>query len=130
MLDRVLDSNTVWMCVSCYSCAVRCPAGIPFTDVMYELKRLEVDKGLSKDTRAATMAKAFVETVDQHGRNAETKLLRKYYLRTNPLQALTQLPLAWKLFLRGRLEFLPRRIRGLDGLRRMLAAIEENGRHD
>ena len=37
MLDRVLNSNTVWLCTSCYSCYVRCPAGIPYTDVMYEL---------------------------------------------------------------------------------------------
>ena len=57
MLDRVLTSNTVWLCVSCYSCTVRCPAGIPFTDVMYELKRLEAEKGLGKDTAAARMAK-------------------------------------------------------------------------
>ena len=127
MLDRVLNSNTVWMCVSCYSCTVRCPAGIPFTDVMYELKRLEVEKGLSKDANAATMAKAFAETVDGHGRNVETKLLRKYFLRTNPLKALGQIPLAMKLFFRGRLEILPRKIKGLDGLHKMMAAIEENG---
>ena len=127
MLDRVLNSNTVWMCVSCYSCTVRCPAGIPFTDVMYELKRLEVDKGISKDAAGATMAKAFAETVDQHGRNVETKLLRKYFLRTNPLKALAQMPLAMKLFFRGRLEVFGHKIKGLDNLQRMLAAIEETG---
>jgi hypothetical protein len=97
---------------------------------MYELKRTEAEKGLSKDASAATMAGAFVETVDQHGRNAETKLLRKYYLRTNPLKALSQLPLAWKLFSRGRLEIFPGKIRGLSGLRKMQAAIEESGKHD
>ena len=128
MLDRVLTSNTVWLCVSCYSCTVRCPAGIPFTDVMYELKRLGVEKGLSKETRATAMAKAFVDTVDQHGRNVETKLLRKYYLATNPLKALAQIPLAIKLFLRGRLEIFPRKIKGLDGLHKMMDAIKENGK--
>jgi len=127
MLDRVLNANTAWMCVSCYSCTVRCPAGIPFTDVMYELKRLEVEKGLSRDSNAAAMAKAFVETVDRHGRNVETKLLRKYFLRTNPLKAFAQIPLAMKLFFRGRLEIFARKIKGLDGLHRMMAAIEENG---
>ena len=127
MLDRVLNSNTVWMCVSCYSCTVRCPAGIPFTDVMYELKRLEVEKGLSKDANAATMAKAFAESVDGHGRNVETELLRKYFLRTNVLKAFGQIPLALKLFFRGRLEIIPRKIKGLDGLHKMMAAIEENG---
>jgi len=126
MLDRVLNANTVWLCVSCYSCTVRCPAGIPFTDVMYELKRLEAEKGLSTEANGAVMARAFAETVDQHGRSAEAKLLRKYYLRTNPLQAIKQLPLAWKLFVRGRLHLFPRTIKGLDGLRKMMAAIEED----
>lgn len=127
MLDRVLNSRTVWLCVSCYSCTVRCPAGIPFTDIMYELKRLEVDKGLAKDASGATMAQAFAEVVDQHGRNVETMLLRKYYLRTNPWKALAQIPLAMKLFFRGRLELFPRKIKGLDGLHKMMAFIEENG---
>ena len=127
MLDRMLNANTVWLCVSCYSCAVRCPAGIPFTDVMYELKRLEAEKGLAKEAEGAAMAKAFAETVDRYGRNAETELLRKYYLRTRPLAALAQIPLALKLFFRGRLHLFPRKIRGLAGLRKMMAAIQENG---
>lgn len=130
MLDRVLDSNTVWLCISCYSCTVRCPAGIPFTDIMYELKRLEAEGRISRGVKAATMAQAFVETVARHGRNSETKLLRKYYWRTNPVKALTQLPLVWKLFSRGRLEMRPGKIKGLDGLHKMMAAVEENGKHD
>src|SRR3990172_12001002 len=121
MLDRVLNANTVWLCVSCYSCTIRCPAGIPFTDVMYELKRLEVDKGLSRDASGAKMAQAFAETVDQYGRNVEIKLLSKYYLRTNPLKALLQVPLAMKLFFKGRLELFGRKIKGLKGLHKMLA---------
>jgi heterodisulfide reductase subunit C len=127
MLDRVLNANTVWLCVSCYSCTVRCPAGIPFTDVMYELKRLEGEKGLSKEANGAVMAKAFAEAVDRHGRNAEMELLRKYYLRTRPLRGLAQVSLALKLFFRGRLHLFPRNIRGLDSLHKMMAAILENG---
>lgn len=127
MLDRVLNANTVWLCVSCYSCTVRCPAGIPFTDVMYELKRLEVDKNLAKNAAGATMAQAFAATVDKHGRNAEAELLRKYYLRTSIVQALRQVPLATRLFLRGRLHLFPRRIKGIKELRKMMACISENG---
>jgi heterodisulfide reductase subunit C len=128
MLNRVLNSNTVWMCVSCYACTVRCPAGIPFTDVMYELKRLQVDKGLSGHSNGAAMARAFAETVDTYGRNVEARLLQKYFLRTNFLKAIVQIPLAMKLLSKGRLELFGRKIRGLKGLHKMLAAIEENGR--
>lgn len=128
MLDRVLNAKTVWLCVSCYACTVRCPAGIPFTDVMYELKRLEVDRGLAKDAHGAAMAQAFAETVDAHGRNHEPELLRKFYLRTSPWKALAQMPLAMKLFFRGRLAIRPHKIKGLKGLHKMMAAIEENGK--
>lgn len=129
MLDRVLKSTTVWLCSSCYSCTVRCPAAIPFTDVMYELKRLGVKHGIyPKGTTNAVMAQAFVESVDRHGRNHEPELIRKYYLRTNPLNFLSLITLGLRLFLRGRMHILPRNIKGLDGLRKMMAVIEENGR--
>ncbi len=124
MLDRVLNANTVWLCVSCYACTVRCPAGIPFTDVMYELKHLEAEKGMSKRANGAAMAKAFAETVDRHGRNSEAELLRKYYLRTGVWKILGQIPLVWKLFIRGRRELFPRDIKGLEDLHKMMAAIE------
>jgi heterodisulfide reductase subunit C len=127
-LDEVLNAKTVWLCVSCYACTVRCPAKIPFTDVMYELKRLEVDKGLAEGSTGAAMARAFADVVDAHGRNVETKLLRKYFLGTNPLKAIPQMPLAMKLFFKGRLEIFGHKIKGLGGLRKMLAAIEENGK--
>lgn len=126
-LERVLNSNTAWFCTSCYSCTVRCPAKIPFTDVMYELKRLEVKHQLCdrKNTTAA-MARSFVDVTEKYGRNAEVQLINKYYLRTNPLKILGQLGLALKLFFRGRLDPFPHRIKGLKGLRRMTDAIEEN----
>jgi Fe-S oxidoreductase len=31
IFDRVMDTDTVWMCVSCYACAQECPAKIPLT---------------------------------------------------------------------------------------------------
>jgi len=128
MLDRVLKSNTVWLCASCYSCSVRCPANIPFTDVMYELKRLGIKYGIyPKRTTGAVMAKAFVEIVGKYGRNAEPWLIRKYYFRTNPLKMVGQLKLTSKLMARGRLDFFPHTIKGIDGLQKMVAAAEENG---
>ena len=127
VLDRVLKSNTVWLCSSCYSCTVRCPAGIPFTDVMYELKRLGVKHGLyPKGTTNAVMAHAFVESVDAHGRNHEPELLRKYYLRTNPLRFLSQISLGLRLLMRRRIRVRPHNIQGAENLRKMMAAIKEN----
>jgi heterodisulfide reductase subunit C len=129
MLDRVLESNTVWLCASCYSCAVRCPAGIPFTDVMYELKRLGIKHEIyPKHSTNAAMANSFCQVIDAHGRNSDTKLILKYYLRTNPLKILGQMGLAMKLFFKGRLELFTTTIKGRDDLHKMMAAAEENGK--
>ena len=127
VLNGVLRSNTVWLCASCYSCTVRCPSGIPFTDVMYELKRLGAKHGISPEGATnSVMAHAFVESVDRYGRNFEPELIRKYYLRTNPLKFIHQIRLGLRLLLRGRMRLLPDRIKGVAGLRKMMAAIEEN----
>jgi heterodisulfide reductase subunit C len=128
MLDRVLRSNTVWLCCSCYSCTVRCPAGIPFTDVMYELKRLGVKyDSHTQGAASAIMAQAFVKSVDRHGRNHEPELMRSFYLHTKPARVLGLMRLVLKLFARGRIHFRPHNIRGRDSLRKMMAAVEESG---
>ena len=104
MLERALQSNTVWMCSSCYGCTVRCPSGIKLTDVMYELKSLAIKHGLvPAGVAAPALQSAFVAEVEAHGRNAEVGLMRRFFLGTNPLNGLANLPLAWSMYRRGRL---------------------------
>jgi len=126
LLDRVLESNTVWLCSSCYSCTVRCPAGIKFTDVMYELKRLGNKYGFSsRKATTAKMARSFVKTVDRHGRNAEGELLLRFYLSTNPFLALRQLRFALRMMLKRRIPFLPHGIKGRKNLQKMIAEAKK-----
>ncbi len=125
MLDRMFESNTVWLCASCYLCTVRCPAGIPFTDVMYELKRLGVKKGLYKKGEPnAIIARIFVDSVRRFGRNAEMRLMREFFLKSNPFKRLDLLPVGLKFLRKKRLKFGVKKIKGVEGLRKMLAAVE------
>ncbi|MGB3341041.1 MAG: 4Fe-4S dicluster domain-containing protein [bacterium] len=45
MKKRVLSSDFIWFCSSCYACTERCPQGVRFTDVMNALKNLAVKQG-------------------------------------------------------------------------------------
>jgi heterodisulfide reductase subunit C len=45
MKDRVLKSDFIWLCSSCYACTERCPQGVRFTDVMNAIKNLAVKEG-------------------------------------------------------------------------------------
>lgn len=34
----VLDSNTYWVCASCFTCSTRCPKGVKITEIMEALR--------------------------------------------------------------------------------------------
>ena len=129
MLDRVLKSNTVWLCTSCYYCTVRCPQKIKFTDIMYELKRLGTEYGLfPKDAKAPVMAKIFIDLVDNFGRNQETNLMVRYYLKTGLADAFRNVGRGFRLYTKGRLSNKTRKIKGINQLRKIrevLASYEE-----
>jgi Fe-S oxidoreductase len=47
LLDRVLQSNTLWLCVSCYNCTARCPTGLKITDILFPaLRDAAINAGL------------------------------------------------------------------------------------
>ena len=127
MLDRVLNSNTVWVCSSCYGCTVRCPAGIKLTDVMYELKSLGTKYGLfPKSVTTPALQRAFVAEVEAHGRNGEVGLMRRFFMATNPLNGLKNLLLALAMYQRGRLSLKPTCVSSAG--RRQLQAIADKAR--
>ncbi len=130
MLDRVLHSNTVWMCTSCYYCTVRCPQKIRITDIMYELKRLGIMHGYpSSGAKAAKMANLFISLTNRLGRSNETTLMMQYYLTTNPFSALGVALRGLQMFMKGRmpLPFGGRPIKGIgqmNSIREKLAELE------
>jgi heterodisulfide reductase subunit C len=126
LLDRVLKSNTIWLCASCYYCTVRCPSGVKLTDIMYELKRLAVEFNLvDKKAKAPVVSKLFVDLVDKNGRISEVPLVGKFILKTNPLAVFGMMPRAWKLLRRGRMPLIPHRIKGIKELEKSAESISE-----
>ena len=126
LLEKVLKSNTIWLCASCYYCSVRCPSGIKLTDIMYEFKRLAIEFGLAeKGVKAPVISKLFVDVVNKNGRISEVELVSKFYLKTNPLGMLKMIPRASKLLMRGRMPLIPHKIRGTPEIKRALAVTVE-----
>jgi heterodisulfide reductase subunit C len=42
--EEALDSNTIWVCTTCFNCEVRCPRGIDVANVMEALRQLVLRK--------------------------------------------------------------------------------------
>ena len=125
MIDKVVKSNTIWLCTSCYYCTVRCPAGIKITDLMYELKRLGMKYDLlPKSSTNPAMTKYFIDSVRKHGRNHEVELIGKFVMTKNPGLALKFTGVGAKLFFGGRLPLFAKNIRGRDELGKIAAYLE------
>jgi heterodisulfide reductase subunit C len=123
--DEVLSSNTPWFCVSCYYCTVRCPQEIHITDIMYTLKRLSVQARKYDDSRAPDFSRQFITWVENYGRAYELGLMSLFILRHNPFGAIRMAPMGMGMVTKGRLDFTPKSIKGIDGLKAILAKAKE-----
>jgi heterodisulfide reductase subunit C len=123
--QEVLRSNTPWMCLSCYHCAVRCPQEIEITDVMYALKVMAEEAHVLPNGRAAGFSGIFVGNIRRFGRSWDMGLTAHHYLRRFPLRMLGVAPMALSLFIHGRIGILPSRIKQRRQLRAILKRADE-----
>ena len=122
---EVLGSRTMWLCASCYACAAECPKEIKLTDVMYAVKRLGIREGVyPRHFAIPVLAHEFFEIVQNSGRSTESWLLVRLFMKTNPLQFISQASLGLKLWLKGRLRLGRESVKRKGELRQILKALE------
>ena len=125
--DQALACDAIWLCASCYMCTVRCPAGIKITDVMYALKRLAIKEHKTRKGEAHILSTEFVKTVNRYGRNFEPGLAIRYFLKASPGKLFGNAGFALRLLRRGRMPLRPKKIKGINGLRRIIRAATTAG---
>jgi heterodisulfide reductase subunit C len=124
--SEVLQSITPWICASCYSCTVNCPAGIKITELMYALKRMAGRSGiLPPDSDAIRFVRLFTESVCDHGRASELPVLMKYMMFHHPARMMGQSGSGLTMMLRGRMPVVPHSIAGLTGFKKMVECAEK-----
>jgi len=123
--DDVLRSNTPWMCVSCYFCSVRCPQEIHIPDLMYAIKSIATREGVAPASTGAAFSHTFVDNIHRYGRSFEVGLVARHYLRHYPFRLPGIAPMGIGMVTKGRMGFVPHRIRGIAGLRAILARAGE-----
>jgi heterodisulfide reductase subunit C len=81
--DEILESDILWMCVSCETCSARCPMGIDVAAVMDALRQLALARGASKQKgNVPLFNRAFLKTVQMFGRTYDMAMITAYKLGT------------------------------------------------
>jgi len=125
MKDEVLQSNTPWVCVSCYHCVVRCPQNVHITDVMYTLKAMAIREKKYRDSAAPEFSEDFVDMVEKYGRSFEFGLATRYYLKHAPLRLVGMSTMGLGMLTKGRMSITPNKIKGLSQLKSILDKAKE-----
>lgn len=124
--EDALRSVTLWICSSCYSCTVMCPAEIRITDVMYSLKRMAIqEKVFPKRFPTPVLAKEMTEIITNQGRNSELWVILRMLLKTNPLKLLSMAPVGLSLFMKGRMGLKKESIEKKEELRALYKRMKE-----
>ncbi|MFB2974951.1 4Fe-4S dicluster domain-containing protein [Microseira sp. BLCC-F43] len=118
--EKVLKSNALWLCTSCYTCTSRCPRGVRPSDVIEAVKAIAIRQGIQNDS--TRFNQIFVELVQQRGILFEPELMQKY----GGLKAMIeQAKLGIQLALKGKMSPLPAKIKNPE---RFSKALEKAGK--
>jgi len=104
--EKVLKSNALWMCSSCYICTSRCPRGVRPSDVIEAVKAIAIREGIENDS--TRFNQIFVELVQKRGILFEPELMQKY---GGMAAMLEQAELGVKLVLRGKMSPFPAKVK-------------------
>lgn len=96
---EVLNSNTIWICTTCFSCSVRCPRGIRPTELMEALRPIAIAEGVKN--KNARFDGVFSDVVKKNGRASEFLLISKYSL--GEPEMIKQVPFGLSLIAKGKL---------------------------
>ncbi len=125
--EDALQSFTIWLCSSCYTCQVRCPAKIKITDVMYALKRKAIKEEIYPSRFSIpVLDREMSKLIAKYGRNSELWLVLNMYLKLkNPLGLLKMSSTGLSLMKTGRMSLKKEKIKNRKQLQSILKAVKE-----
>jgi heterodisulfide reductase subunit C len=104
--DELLESDLIWMCVSCETCYSRCPMNIDMAAIMDALRIIAVrKKPAARKGNVHIFNKSFLNTVRIFGRTYDLGIIAAYKLGTlSYFQDVKRFPMmVWK----RKIAFLP-----------------------
>ena len=124
--DRILRSNTIWLCLNCENCLGRCPMEIDIPKIMDYLREQSLNqKKINRDANPIiSFHKSFLDSIKYTGRLYEIGLIGAFKARTFRLTQ--DVKLAPKMYLNGKLNLMPEMIKDKKGIREIFSKTIDN----
>ena len=120
LVDKVLDSTAVQLCVQCLTCTARCPRDIDIAGIFEDLKTIATAQEREVPEYAKTFNRAFMGAVARFGQLPELYMMGMFYLGTmKPKMAMGDAGLAIPMVTKGKMKLIPRKAKGADEVSRI-----------
>ena len=119
---EVMQSTTIWLCVSCETCSSRCPAKIDIAKVMESLRILAAAEGTTPAEKGIDLFHhEFLNSMRRYGRIHEFTMSAAFVLKTRDFSGMG---LARTLFSKGKLVIMPPRVSGASEVKKIFSATK------
>lgn len=125
MVEKALESESIWICATCDTCSARCPRGVDIASLMDTLRREAFRQDRINDKKVALFNKAFLGCVKMFGKSYEAGILMYHNILTR--QFFKDAELGIPMMKRGKISPFPDMILGKDEVKRIFQRVEEMG---
>jgi heterodisulfide reductase subunit C len=109
---KLLQSEAIWLCLSCEMCISRCPMEIDIPKIMDFLRQESLKAGLQNKNAKRNIIpfhRSFLDMIRFTGRSYEIGLIADYKLRSKKI--MQDLMLAPKMLMHGKLPVVPETVK-------------------
>jgi heterodisulfide reductase subunit C2 len=117
---EVLESESIWLCLTCETCTTRCPNGFDPARLVDALREMALAGRSEPPGTIRAFHDAFLGQIRRHGRVHEVGLVAGFKLGGGPL--FQDVAAAPGMLARGKLGFVPQRVSAIDEIRRIFDA--------
>jgi len=123
--ERLFADPSIWLCLTCETCSTRCPNEVEPARVIDAVRELALRADVQPPRPVRAFHASFLKQIRRSGRVFEFGLIAGYKLRSGQLFA--DVTAAPGMLKRGKLALTPRRIAGVEDVRRIFAACGADG---
>jgi heterodisulfide reductase subunit C len=125
--DELLQTDLVWICLSCETCYARCPNEINFAGIIDALRAIALERGVAKpEGDSPLFNRRFLDTVKQYGRAYDLQMIVSYKLGTGKIKDDAEKFLA--ILKKGKMAVLPPSGANKNKVKRIFATTKPKGK--
>ena len=134
---EALESSTIWICVSCNTCSIQCPAamrspratrvGIHIPAIMDALRHMAVEEGVKiAQPEIVKFHEEVLSSIERYGRTHKLEIMMRYKVRMR--RWFQDMDLGLKMLARRKLDLRPSKINRPEEVSRLFTGLAREGR--